>query len=141
MARTCVLLLLICVLKLAAACSDVSLVSTPYDAIISARNYDFFAEKVLTMQFSIMPARTSIKYTPLVGCSSPSGLTASQIRSKYGFICATVGRPEFVAGFWAGCGKGDYSNFRKCLLVQIAANHCCEAQTCLAALGYMHAMQ
>lgn len=108
------LVLACCGLQLAAACSDVGMNTTgPYDAIVSARNYDFFAEKVLTMQFSIMPARTNLIMTPLLGCKSPSGLSATQLRAKYGFICQTVGRPEFIAGFWLGCGSKDYSNLRE----------------------------
>jgi len=86
-----------------------------YDAVISARDYDFFAENVLTMQFSAMPARTQLTYTPTSGCKYPAGLSTTQARSKYGFIATTVGRPEFIAGFWKSCGIRNFNgaNFGK----------------------------
>lgn len=110
------LMLLACMLYIAQvqSCSDVAMTDTAvYDAIISARNYDFFAQKVLPMQFSMMPAKTSVAYTPLVGCRSPQGLPTSVTRSKYAYICATVARFEFATAFSLVCPRFDSKNFRK----------------------------
>lgn len=102
------------------SCSDVTMFNTTmYDALISARNYDFFAQKVLTLQFSVIPEGTDIQYTPLTGCTSPQGLSESQRRSKYSWICVSVGRPELLAGFGIGCeGRFDGRSFGECQLGQ-----------------------
>lgn len=98
------------------SCSDVMWTNTSmYDAVISGRNYDFFAENVLTAEVSAMPSKTKMTYTPLLGCDSPSGLSPAQRRIKYGFICVTFARPETIAGFWDKCGlEFDAKTYGKC---------------------------
>lgn len=70
------------------------------------------------MQFSAMPAGTQLTYTPTVGCEHVGGLTGNAARAKYGFIATTVGRIEFIAGFWRGCGIRDFNgdDFRESYL-------------------------
>lgn len=79
--------------------------TTLYDAIISARNYDFFAQLVLKLVFVVIPAGTAVQYTPLVGCQSPGGLSTEAATSKYGYVGVSMGRVEFVVGFGLLCRR------------------------------------
>jgi hypothetical protein len=94
-------------LSVVQACSDVALTNTAvYDAIISARNYDFFAENTLPLSFSMIPAKTSVTWTPLLGCKSP--LTVCNTEGCQIWLRLHGGRMFHICGMAhtrvSGCG-------------------------------------